>query len=181
MAKLIKKTYGDALYETALEKNTLESLSAEVAFARECFEENPDFMRLLLHPQIDREEKIACLKNVFEGRVSNDLLGLMVVTVEKERQKDLPDIFTYFLDRAREEKGIGRATVSSAVELRDEQKAEIEKKLIDTTDYDSFEMTYVVDESLIGGLVIRIGDRVADSSIRTQLENLARDLRSIKL
>ena len=89
MAKLIKKTYGDALYETALEKNTLESLSAEVAFARECFEENPDFMRLLLHPQIDREEKIACLKNVFEGRVSNDLLGLMVVTVEKERQKDL--------------------------------------------------------------------------------------------
>ena len=71
--------------------------------------------------------------------------------------------------------------MSSAVELRDEQKAEIEKKLIDTTDYDSFEMTYVVDESLIGGLVIRIGDRVADSSIRTQLENLARDLRSIKL
>ncbi|MBR1757186.1 MAG: ATP synthase F1 subunit delta [Lachnospiraceae bacterium] len=181
MAKLIGKTYGDALYETAIEKNTLDQLTEEVAFAAQSFKENPAFMDLLTHPQIVREEKIACLEKVFKGRVSDDLVGLMVVTIEKDRQKDLPEIFDYFISRAKEEKGIGLATVTSATELRKEQRDRIEKKLIETTPYQTFEMTYEVDPSLIGGMVIRIGDRVADSSIRTQLEKLERELQTIKL
>ena len=181
MAKLIAKTYGDALYETAMEKQTLDQLADETAFARDSFAQNPDFMRLLTHPQIDKDQKIACVKEVFGGRVSDDLVGLICVAVEKDRQKELPEIFTYFLDRAREEKGIGRAKVISAVPLREEQKKAVLDKLVATTPYRTFEMDYEVDPSLIGGMNIRIGDRVADSSIRTQLANLARELQSVKL
>lgn len=181
MAKLIAKTYGDALYETAMAAHTLDQLADEVAFARDSFAQNPDFMRLLTHPQINKEEKLACVKEVFGGRVSDDLVGLICVAVDKDRQKELPEIFTYFLERAREEKGIGRAKVISAVPLREEQKEAVEAKLIATTAYHAFEMDYEVDPSLIGGLIIRIGDRVADSSIRTQLANLAKELQSVKL
>ena len=181
MAKLIAKTYGDALYETAMEKNTLDQLAEETAFARDSFAENPEFMRLLTHPEITKEEKISCVREVFGGRVSDDLTGLICTTVEKDRQKELPEIFTYFLDRAREEKGIGRAYVTSAVPLREAQKEALVAKLIDTTSYREFEMEYEVDPSLIGGLVIRIGDRVADSSIRTQLANMEKDLQNIRL
>ena len=49
------------------------------------------------------------------------------------------------------------------------------------TNYKSFETTYVVDESLIGGLVIRIGDRVVDSSIKTKLQNMKKNLTKIQL
>ena len=68
------------------------------------------------------------------------------------------------------------AYVTSAMELSQARKKEIEEKLLSTTSYKSMEMNYSVDESLIGGLVIRIGDRVVDSSIKTKLEGLKREL-----
>ena len=69
-----------------------------------------------------------------------------------------------------------------SVRLAEEiQKEAVKKKLLDTTDYVSMEMNYGIDESLIGGMVIRIGDRVVDSSIKTKLEGLKRELVSIQL
>ena len=71
--------------------------------------------------------------------------------------------------------------MASAVELKSEQKAMIEQRLLDTTQYVEFEMVYSVDPSLIGGLVIRIGDRVVDSSIKTQINELHRSLSKLQL
>ena len=56
------------------------------------------------------------------------------------------------------------------------QKEEIEKKLLDTTGYKKVEIEYITDPSLIGGIVIRVGDRVVDGSIRTRLYELKRGL-----
>ena len=71
--------------------------------------------------------------------------------------------------------------VTSAVLLSEEQKQRVEKRLLETTQYVDLEITYAVDESLLGGLVIRIGDRVVDSSIRTRLEEVKRDLMKLQL
>ena len=71
--------------------------------------------------------------------------------------------------------------VTSAVSLSDEQKARIEKRVLETTAYVSLETSYTVDPSLLGGLVIRIGDRVVDSSVKTHLEELKRDLLKLKM
>ena len=73
------------------------------------------------------------------------------------------------------------AHVASAVELKSEQKAMIEQRLLETTEYVEFEMEYSTDPSLIGGLVIRIGDRVVDSSIKTQINELHRSLSRLQL
>ena len=93
----------------------------------------------------------------------------------------IPEILEYFADRVKEYKKIGVVYVESAVPLSEEQKEKIEKRVLETTDYVSLEPHYQVDETLIGGLVIRIGGRVADSSIRTRLENLRRELSKIQL
>jgi F-type H+-transporting ATPase subunit delta len=69
----------------------------------------------------------------------------------------------------------------TAVELSADQKAKVEQKLLDTTKYETFEMNYSVDTSLIGGMVIRIGDRVVDSSIKTKLFELTRELRKVQI
>ena len=71
--------------------------------------------------------------------------------------------------------------MSTAIALSDKQKDEIVKRLLETTKYESFEMNYKVDESLIGGMIIRIGDRVVDSSIKTKLYELSKDLRKIQV
>ena len=80
-----------------------------------------------------------------------------------------------------EYKKIGTAYVTSAAPLTDGEKAEVEKRLLATTSYKSFHIDYQTDESLIGGMVVRIGDRVVDSSIRTKLANMAKDLSKIQL
>ena len=68
------------------------------------------------------------------------------------------------------------ASVTSAVSLSDSQKAAIEKRLIETTSYSTMEIEYTVDKSLIGGLIIRIEDRVVDSSIKTKIDNMSKTL-----
>ena len=78
-------------------------------------------------------------------------------------------------------KRIGSARVTSALELTDRQKAAVEDRLLKTTDYRSFEIEYIVKPEIIGGLIIRVDDRVVDSSLKTQIDTLTRQLSRIQL
>ena len=108
-------------------------------------------------------------------------MGFLTIIVEKGRQNDISAIFQYFIGRVKEYKKIGTAYITSAVELKETQKAQIKERLLATTSYVEFEMIYSVDPALIGGLVIRIGDRVVDSSIKTQLYELKKNLSKLQL
>ena len=100
---------------------------------------------------------------------------------EKDHSKDVVEVLNYFIERVYDYKKIGRATVSTPIALTDAQKADVEKRLLQTTDYSSFVMNYTVDPELIGGMVIRIKDRVVDSSIKTQISKLTHELSNIQL
>lgn len=100
---------------------------------------------------------------------------------QKGHYKETDQVFTYFIDRVKEYKKIGTAYVTSAMELTLQQKQAVEQKLLDTTKYVQFEIHYTTDPALIGGMVIRIRDRVVDGSVRTRLEHLTRDLERIQL
>lgn len=181
MAKLISKTYGDALFELAVEKNKVDVLAEEIEQLKGVLSENDEFGRLMNHPKIIKEEKIQVAKNVFEGRVSDELLGFITIIISKDRYKDIDAILDYFIAEVKRYKGIGVATVTTAVPLKEEQCKKIEQKLLDTTQYTKMEMHYDLDKSLIGGMVIRIGDRVVDSSIKTKLNELQKDLLKVQL
>ena len=176
MEKLIAKPYGEALFDLCLEKQTLDSTQAEIEAVKEAFAENAEIFRFLNHPKITKEEKIAFIENVLKGRVSDDVTGFLVIIVDKGRYKDINKIFDFFLDKVREYKKIGEASVTSAVTLSAEQKKKLEDKLLTTTKYVQFDINYCVDSALIGGLVIRIGDRIVDTSIRTKLKTLSKEL-----
>lgn len=181
MAKLISKTYGEALFETALDVNHVDDLFEEAKAVRVIFAENPKLLKLLDHPSIIKEEKLQTIKAVFEGKVTQEMSAFLQIVVDKGRQAELDSILSYFIDRVKEYKHIGVAFVTSATELTDIQKQQIEKKLLDTTSYETLEMNYMTDKELIGGLVIRIGDRVVDSSIKTRINNMKRELMKIQL
>ena len=181
MAKLISKTYGDALFELAVEKNKVDVLLEEIEQLKQVLSENEEFGRLMNHPRIIKEEKIQVVKDVFEGRVSEEILGFLTIVITKDRYRDIDAIIDYFIAEVKRYKGIGIATVTTAVPLREEQRKKVEQKLLDTTQYTKMEMHYEVDGSLIGGMVVRIGDRVVDSSVRTKLSELQKELLKVQL
>ena len=176
MAKQVSKTYGSALFEVAMENNALDTTLEEVLFVKQTFLENEDLNKLLLHPNIEKEEKIKVIENIYKGKVSDELTGLMTMLITKGHQKDFLSVFDYVIDSIKEEKGIGVAYISSAIELSKDQKDRIEQKLLATTKYRAIEGNYKVEKDLIGGLVIRIADTVVDSSLKTQIANLSTSL-----
>ena len=181
MAKLVSKVYGDALMQAAREKDKLDAVFEEAKDICLVFQDHQDLIHLLDHPQVVKEEKIQIISNVFQGRVSDEMMGFLAAIVDKGRQNEILSILDYFIEQVKEEKRIGRAQVTSAVELTEKQKKQVTDKLLTTTRYVEFEMNYIVDPSLIGGMVIRIGDRVVDSSIKTQLYELKKQLLDVQL
>lgn len=181
MAKLATTTYGDALFNLAVEEAKTDALYEEAKAVLAAFEENSELGKLLNHPKVEKEEKEKFIEDVFGKFVSRDMTGLLKLMVSKDRQQHIVDTLKLFLDRVLEYKKIGTVYVTTAAPLDEVQKARVVEKLIATTQYVDLIMHYSVDKSLIGGMVIRIGDRVVDSSIKTKLEGLAKDLSKIQL
>ncbi len=181
MAKLVSATYGEALFELAAEEGREEEFLDEVNQLKVLLGENPDFGRLMNHPKILKEEKLKVLENVFSGRMSKELLGFLHLVVTKDRYDEIDAILDFFVNKVKEQKRIGIAYVTTAISLNEAQKKEIEEKLLATTSFVKMEMHYRVDEDLIGGMVIRIGDRVVDSSVKTKLFELQRELLKIQI
>ena len=181
MAKLVSKTYGDALFAVALEDNRMDEFFEAVKVVADLLRTNEEFGKLMNHPKITKEDKVKIVEETFGSRIPKEITGIMTLLVTKGRAEAILSVFDYFINLVKEEKKIGSASVATAVALTDAQKAKVEQKLLDTTKYESFEMNYSVDESLIGGMVIRIGDRVVDSSIKTKLYELSRDLRKVQI
>lgn len=181
MAKLAAKTYGDSLFELALEEGKADLFLEEAGFVLQILAENEDLVKLMTHPKISKEEKENVVENIFKSNISDEMTGFLVIVIKKGRFKEMKDILSYFIARVKEYKKIGVAFVTTAIELREEQKEALVKQLIETTEYETMEMNYATDSSLIGGMIVRIGDRVVDSSIKHKLNDLTRDLLKIQL
>ena len=181
MAKLVSKTYGEALYEVAAEAGKTSELMEEIRCVGEILTANPAFDELMGHPGIPKQERLKVVESVFRCRISDELAGLFEIVVSKERYKELPAIFAYFTDKVKEEQRIAVAYVTTAVELDGTQKKAVEEKLLETSGYAKMEMHYEVDASIIGGMIIRINDRVVDSSVRAKLNGLKKQLLQIQL
>ncbi len=181
MAKLVSKTYGDALFQVAKEENKIDLFYENAVALGDVFDVQSDLTKVMAQPKIVKSEKIKMVEDIFAGKIEKEIIGLLNLLIEKGHSAEIGSVFAYFIECVKEEQGIGVAYVTSAVELRHEQKQDVEKKLLETTKYTSFEMQYAVDQKLIGGMIIRIGDRVVDSSIKTKIYGLSKELRNIQL
>ena len=181
MAKLVSKVYGDALFELAVEEDRLKPVWDEVRAVVQALTDNPDFLPTLRHPDMSMEKKQALLKEIFGSELSHDVMGLLDVLVRKNRIGELEKVLLHFDERAKEREHIGIVEVRTPSALSDSDRKKVEARVLEVTEYASLEMNYIVDESLLGGMVIRIGDQVLDNSIRSKLEAMSRQLGTVRL
>ena len=134
-----------------------------------------------ISPLIIEEEKMEAATNVFNGRVSDDMTGFLMIIIKKGRFKEFDGIFTYIISNIKRQLGIGALHVTSATPLSQEQKDKILKKVINSSEYKKLEVTYETDKDIIGGLILCMDDRIVDNSIRTKLDSMGRYLSQIQL
>ena len=181
MAKSAITTYGEALFQIACESSSCIEMLEEVKELKNVVIANPELKELMLNPRFSKEEHLEILGQVFKGKIDDRLFSFLELITVKGRYGYLDEILEYFILRVKEHLHIGQAKVTSAIAIDDEMKQRIKDKLLATTDYKEIEIDYETDPSLIGGMVIRIKDRIVDNSVKTKLENITRDLHKIQI
>lgn len=180
MAELVTKRYATALFDIAKEKEAIEDFEKQVQMILSTIQEEPEFVQLLEHPHILQEEKIKVVETIFMGRVYEELVGLLVLILRKNRQMLMLDILNKFLRLVEAYRGQVKVTVTSAIPLSEQQLAQIKTNLEKNTEQ-TIELETMIDESIIGGLIVHIGDKVVDGSIKGKLNGLKSQLNSLRL
>lgn len=136
---------------------------------------NVDFRRTLAAPRIPFARKDAVIRESLGQSVAPLALNLMLLLTSRNLVHILPDIADRFQELLDAHNGIARAEAVSAVRLTDEQQMRVADALGEMSGQD-VRLTNRTDPEILGGMVIRIGDRVLDGSARTRLQNMRREL-----
>lgn len=181
MAKLAAKVYGDALFELAVEHQMTDQLYEEAGAVKKLLLGNENLNQVMAHPGINRQDKTEMMVKILDGRVSKEMVGFLRIILEKDRYSETKAMLDYFEARVKDYKKIGVVYISTPMEVKEIQKKQIEEKILATSPYETLECHYSVEPELMGGMVIRIKDRVVDSSLKTQLEHMSKDLLHLQL
>ncbi len=176
MARSVENVYADALLSVAKESGKTEEILRDAEMLLKALRESPEFLERLTDPGRSKEEREEALRTVFADVLETETAGFLSVLVEKRREDALPGILNRFVRLAEESMGIGRAFVRTAFPVTEDERVQIERKVRETAGFQTLHFTYETDESLIGGIVIRIGDRVVDGSVQNRLNKLTREL-----
>jgi F-type H+-transporting ATPase subunit delta len=170
------RRYADAAFEIGRADGTLDTWERDLAALREALGDE-QLRRLVEHPAIPFAEKEKVLTRVVSG-VAREPLSLALLMIRRGRPGAIDAMVERFGELVRRERGISLAEVRTALPLEDAQRDAIAERLRALTG-DKIEINEVVDESLIGGLSVRIGDRLYDASVRSRLERLRARLTAV--
>ena len=168
--------YAEALFAIAKEQGNIDQLEEELQAVNQVIAGSRELQKVLYHPQITPEEKKEIVKNIFTGRVSQITNNFLYLMIDHKREMFLKDIVTYFTEMANRARNLVQVQVTSAVELDADQRKELNEVLEKIT-CKKVRAEYAIDPSLIGGVVVRIGDRVIDGSVKSRLAGMREHLR----
>lgn len=172
--------YARALFELAVEEGRINEFSQDLQGIHQILTDHSDLEKLLYHPRIRENEKKDLMKRLLGDKVSPLVLNFIMLTIDKGRETLLKSIIEYYEHLAKEAKGIVEVQVYTAFELTSANEAELTAKLQQMIGK-SVELQVTVDRSLIGGMKLRIGDRVIDGTIQRHLERLQENLTKVQV
>ena len=164
--------YAKSLIGLAVEKGQLEEVYNDMLYLQAVCKSNRDFVAFLKSPVISADKKQTILRAVTQGKISvitsafNDLLA------KKGRESSLPEIAFAFIEQYKQLKEIHTVTLTTATPVSDQVKQEIIDKVSSQSGMKNIELTTAVNEDLIGGFVLQIGNTLIDASISYDLNQI---------
>lgn len=164
----IAKRYAVALFELTHDQGTDANTLAELTAIRDILVQNPEFTKALLSLRIDEAAKRNMLATLSEG-TSQVVANLIQMTYDYRRIQNLPAIITKYEELVNEAAGVVNAEVQTAVPLSDEQVTRLKEQLVQRYQANEVRLTQIVDEDLLGGVIVKANDQILDGSLATKL------------
>lgn len=169
--------YAAALYDLAEEQKNLDDVASDLAGIRDLLAESADLRRLVASPVISREAQGRALGAVLERAGVSDMTRRFVgVVAQNRRLFALDAMCVAFRDLLAERRGEITAEITTAAELSDAQRGRLEQQLRAAMG-SKVALETRVDRSLLGGMIVKVGSRMVDSSLRTKLQRLELSLK----
>ncbi len=180
IAAEVAKRYAHGLFLLALEKNAVDLLAEEMKQVNMLLRTEKALLSFLAAPQVKDQDKYAALRAIFSGKVSRMLEEFILLVVSKHRNSYLHNIAEEFESLVLQHKGFVKTRVVTAVPILESEKKALVSKL-ETKTAKKIMLVTVVDPSIIGGVVVFLGDQIIDKSIRHQLDSLKNELQAVKV
>ncbi len=172
---IVARRYAQALYQEGEAAGKAEVIDEGMVSLHESLDASRELDQFFRSPIIAREKKEAVIGKLFDGKVDPLIVRLMRLLVEKGREDILPAVVRAYADLRDERLGQVEASVKTAMPMEYDETETLRKALEQRTGK-SVRLRIEVEPALIGGVVVRIGDRVFDGSVRHQLTTLREQL-----
>lgn len=176
---VVAQRYAKAIFEIALESGINDQIEEELRFVEETFASSTELKEWLTYPFVDQADKKSVLANIFT-KLSEPVKNLLFLLVDRHRSNLIDDIVKAYQNLNDEHKGLVEAIVTTAFPL----SAEDEKQLIETfgqLTQKKLRLIKKIDSDLLGGVIVKIGDRLYDGSLRTKLQQFQKRLENAKV
>ena len=174
---MVAKRYALALFQLAKEQQLLEKVEEELRVVKEVFFVNVELKAILKSPKLLKEKKKEILTEAFAS-VNTYVLNTLMLLIDRHRADEIAAVADEFIELANEEKGIEVADVYSIRPLTDEEKTALSSSFAAKIGKKSLQIENMIDSDMLGGVKIRIGNRIYDGSLRGKLDRLERKLLS---
>lgn len=171
----VSKPYATALFEIALKRSALNEIEEDLQVVRQVFLAEKQLMNLLLNPKISAEAKKTLIKQSFAG-AQEPVLNTLFLMIDRHRAGAIPELaedFTSLANRVRERED---AVVYSVKPLEEKELSALSEVFAKKAGVFSLRIRNEIDPELIGGVKIRIGNRIYDGSISGKLARIKRQL-----
>ena len=172
--------YASALYDLSVEYNCTDKIINDLNKIKIYEKQNKDFSMLLNNPLISNTDKLSVLTKILKNNNANNLLYNFIKIISKNhRFTSLINIINQFEKINAEKRGNIIANITTAEQLSKLQKNSIQKNLF-TTLGNKLTINYAIDKSILGGLIIKVGSKMFDSSILTKINKIKLAIKEIQ-
>ncbi|MGB0887657.1 MAG: ATP synthase F1 subunit delta [Vicingaceae bacterium] len=168
----VASRYAKSLLKIAIDENSLEDLHKDMVLVNDVCVNNKELTLLLQSPIIKTDKKTAIMNEIFGGKISQIATSFIAIIISKKREGILGDIAASFIETYKNHKNIKTAQVTSAVPLSQDQKDKVVAMLKASSKTEVVDLNEIIDPTIIGGMIVRVGDKQIDESIKRKLTNL---------
>lgn len=172
--------YAGALLSSAKAEGVLVEVAESFAAVLDVLGANKDLGIFLHSPQVRTQEKKELLKKVFGGRIESVLLLFFYLLIDKKRIENILDIGEEFADQVEKDQGVVRARVVTAIELPGDLSEQLQGKLASLTGARII-LEKKIDPTVVGGVCVTMGDQILDGTVRTNLDQLRKNLEKARV